>query len=135
MKGFKYQMIVKILLLKYRGSGHMQFASVYFNSETKAVINSEYNVENIFQEVLYRIDNWTNEGSGWKIESIEAEYVNITIYSPLPESTSIELPHKLKHSMKGPIKIKNNDNKCFLWCRIRHLNPLKTHPAIITKSR
>ena len=32
--------------------------------------------------------------------------------------------------MKGLINIKNNDNKCFLWCHIRHLNPLKTHPEI-----
>ena len=36
--------------------------------------------------------------------------------------------------MKGLINIKNNDNKCFLWCHIRHLNPLKIHPERITKA-
>ena len=77
-----------------------------------------------FQEILYRIDNWINEGSGWVIESIEAEYVNISIYVPLSESSSIELTNKLRNSMKGLINIKNNDSKCFLWCHIRHLNPL-----------
>ena len=35
--------------------------------------------------------------------------------------------------MKGLIYIKN-DNKCFLWCHIRHLNPLKEHPERITKA-
>ena len=35
--------------------------------------------------------------------------------------------------MKGLINIKNNDNKCFLWCHIRHLNTLKRHPERITK--
>ena len=30
--------------------------------------------------------------------------------------------------MKGLINIKRNDNKCFLWCHFRHLNPLKVHP-------
>ena len=35
--------------------------------------------------------------------------------------------------MKGLINIKKNDNKCFLWCYIRHLNPLKIHPERITK--
>ena len=30
-------------------------------------------------------------------------------------------------------KIKNNDGKYFLWCHIRHLNPLKTHPKRIKK--
>ena len=36
--------------------------------------------------------------------------------------------------MKSLINIKNNDNKCFLWCHIRHLNPLKIHPERITKA-
>ena len=35
--------------------------------------------------------------------------------------------------MKGLINIKNNDNKCFLWCHIRHVNPLKIHSERITK--
>ena len=48
-------------------------------------------------------------------------------------STYIELPDKLKNPMKGLINLKNNGNKCFLWCHIRHLNPLKMHPECITK--
>ena len=36
--------------------------------------------------------------------------------------------------MKGLINIKNNDSKCFLWCRIRHLNRIKTHPERIAKA-
>ena len=48
-------------------------------------------------------------------------------------STYIELPDKLKIPMKGLINIKNNDNKCFLWCHIRHLNLVKSHPERITK--
>ena len=35
--------------------------------------------------------------------------------------------------MEGLINIKNNQNKYFLWCHIRHLNPLKIHPERITK--
>ena len=31
--------------------------------------------------------------------------------------------------------MKNNDNNCFLWCHIRHLNPLKINPETITKER
>ena len=31
------------------------------------------------------------------------------------------------------INIKNSDNKCFLWCHIRHLNPLKIHLERTTK--
>ena len=67
-----------------------------------------------FQEILYRIDNWINERSGWIIESINGEYVNIFIYSPLVGSTFVKLPNELESSKKGLINIKNNDNKCSL---------------------
>ena len=123
MRGFRYQITVNILLSKYKGNGDKEFAPVQFNSATKTVINSEDMLDKSFQEILYRIDNWINEGSGWKIESIEAEYFNTSVCSPLSGSPYIELPNKLKHSMKDLINIKNNDNKCFLWCHIRHLNP------------
>ena len=33
---------------------------------------------------------------------------------------------------KGLINIKNNDQKCFLWCHVSHINPVKIHPERIT---
>ena len=48
-------------------------------------------------------------------------------------STYIELPSGLKHSKKGLINIKNNNNKCFLWCHVRHFNPLDKNRQRITK--
>ena len=44
------------------------------------------------------------------------------------------MPIELKHLKKGLINIKNNDQKCFLWSHVRHINPLKEHPEIITKT-
>ena len=35
--------------------------------------------------------------------------------------------------MKGFINIKNNDNKCFLWCHIKYLNQSKINPETIKK--
>ena len=29
---------------------------------------------------------------------------------------------------------KDNDNECFIWCYIRHLNPFKIHPKRIAKA-
>ena len=76
-KGFKYQITVKVLLKKYKLNGEIEFAPVYFNSTTKTVINHKFSLENAFQEILYRIDNWINEGSGWIVESIESQCINI----------------------------------------------------------
>ena len=90
--------------------------------------------DNAFREILYRIDNWINEGSGWVTKSLNAEFINISVLGPLSRSKYIELPPRLRKSMKGLLNIKNNDNKCFLWCHIRHLNPLKIHTERITKA-
>ena len=35
--------------------------------------------------------------------------------------------------MKGLINVKSNDNKCFLWCHVRYLNPVEKNPQRITK--
>ena len=123
VKVCKYQITLKVLLSKYKENEDIEFAPVNFNSATKTVINSNHDLDKPFQEILYRIDNWINEGSVecWVIESIEAEYVNIFICSPLSGSSYIEFPNKLRNSMKSLINIKNDDNKCFPWCHIRHL--------------
>ena len=44
------------------------------------------------------------------------------------------LPEKLSNSKKGLINLKNEDNKCFLWCHVRHLNPQKKDPQRIKLS-
>ena len=96
MKGFKYQITVTVLLCKHKENGDIEYAPVYLNSATNAVINSDkYDLGKSFQEILYRIDNWINEISGWMIESINGESVNISVYSPLSGRTYIELPNGL----------------------------------------
>ena len=47
------------------------------------VINFEYNLDKPFQEISCKIANWINEESGSMIESVDAEYVNISNFSPL----------------------------------------------------
>ena len=66
------------------------------------MINSDKYMPDIsFQVILYRINNQINEGSGWVIKFVDAEYMNISIYSPLWGSTYIELPRGLRNAMKG----------------------------------
>ena len=70
IKGFKYQITVAVLLSKTKLDGSIEYSNVYFNSTTKAMVNSEFSLDKSFQEILYRIYNWINEGSGWIVESI-----------------------------------------------------------------
>ena len=132
-KGFKYQITQKVLLKKYKTDGETEFRPVNFNSTTKTVINHKFKLESSFPEILYLIDNKINEGSGWIVESIESQYIDISTYRPLSRISYVGLPVELKSLKKGLINIKNNGQKCFLWCHVRHINPIKIHPGITTK--
>ena len=77
------------------------------------------------------IDVWINNGSGWNVESIESQYINISTYRPLSGSSYMDLPVELKSPRKGLINIKNKDQKCFLLFYVRHINPSREHPERI----
>ena len=112
MKGFKYQITPKVTLKKYKNTG-IELAPLYFNSTTKTMINHKFSLEIAFQEILYRIDNWINEGSSWIVELVKFQYINISAYRPLSGSSYVKSPTELRSSKKGLINIKNNDQKCF----------------------
>ena len=46
----------------------------------------------------------------------------------------MDLTVDLRSPRKGIINIKNKDQKCFLWCHVRHINPSKEHPERIKKT-
>ena len=78
---------------------------------------------------MFRLDNWINEGSGWVIERVNDQYLNISQYAPLVGSSFIELPKELSNSKKGLINLRNKDSKCFMWCHVRHLNPVSDNAS------
>ena len=81
-----------------------------------------FKLEKSFEEILYATDVWINNGSGWIIELIESQYINISTYRPLSGSSSIDLPVELRSPKKRLINNKNKNEKCFLWCHVRHIN-------------
>ena len=106
-----------------KNSSEVEYSPVYFNSLAKTVINfDKLGLDQSFQEIIYRLENWISHGSGWIVEEIYSQYLNLSSYLPLSGSTYIKLPKELRHPMKGLINIENNDNKCFLWWHVRHLN-------------
>ena len=93
-KGLKHQIIVKVLLKKYKHTGEIEFSLVYFNSLKKTVINDRLRLKRYFQEILYIIHDLINEVSGWIVESIESQYINISTYRPLLGSFYMNLSPK-----------------------------------------
>lgn len=100
------------------------YKSAYFQSKALEIINTneiKNTLHQAFDEIINRIGNWISEGSGWRIESVDAHYINRYKYSPLAASSYLELPKPLQNSMKGLIDIKNDDNECFRWCHLAYI--------------
>ena len=123
MKGLKYVETLKVTFEKNSGDEIVE-KSAYFNSTPQTIINQMEiadSLQSSKQQILNKIAQWISEGSGWTIKSVDSHYLNIVKYKPLKGSSYIQLPSELR--MKGLINMKNEDNECFRWCHIRHLNP------------
>ena len=99
-----------------------------FHSAIKIILEST-DVEEVFNEMVDEIEQAIQrtenaEGSGWVLESI----INITLHTaewnPLNAGSYMELPEYLKNK-KAIINMKNQDDKCFLWCVLRALIQLQ----------
>ena len=90
---------------KYKPNGEIEFRPVCFNSTIKTLMKHKFKLENAFQEILYPIDNWINEGSGWIAKPIDSQYINISTYRPLSGGSYIKLPVELRSSEKILIRL------------------------------
>ena len=104
--------------------------------------NIEVNLDGTDEDELYItmteriIEKMANlqqvEGSGWRFHSIIRLELHTVSYNPLRGETWIALPKELANK-KAIINPKNKDNKCFLWCVLRVLNPKDDNPERIDK--
>ena len=136
MKGIKFNETLKVTFWKPQDDGWI-YKTAYFNSKPQTVINDNTINEALQltkQQILNFIAQWISEGSGWTLQSVDSHYINLVKYEPLKGSSYIQLPTELRNSAKGLINLKNNDNECFRWCHIRHLNPQDKYPHRIKKS-
>ena len=74
------------------------------------------------EQLKRRIDRFTNGGSGWTIEEIQRHYLDITRHRPLAARSYIPLPDWIQNR-NATINIKNTDDKCFIYCLARVLDP------------
>ena len=133
-KGFKFVETLQVKFVKHSNDKKI-LKNGYFNSTTDLIINEtdiKLAIQASQQQILNKIAQWISEGSGWTIQSIENHYINIVNYSPLKGSSYIKLPQELKN--RGLINLQNEDNECFRWCHIRHLNPQGKDPQRIKKT-
>ena len=106
-----------------------------FHSRGKKIITEATDTIEIYHEMITEILEAMQkveqaEGSGWVFMEVIRLILKIDKLDPLKASSYIDLPPELKNK-KALINMKNTDNKCFLWCVLRALNPKKEHPERI----
>ena len=57
-------------------------------------------LKSLFKKFYTEFDNWTNESSGWIVQSNKSQYFNISAYRPLVGTSYKKLPAKLRSSKK-----------------------------------
>ena len=136
MKGLKFVETLKVTFKKMTND-QIVYKKACFNSKPQTIINNveiPEALQSSKEQILNFVAQWISEGSGWTIESVDNHHLNIVKYEPMKGSSYIELPQELRNSLKGLINMKNEDNECFRWCHIRHLNPQDKDPQRIKKS-
>ena len=109
-----------------------------FHSKGKKEITEATDIYELYREMIDEIEEKVQEmehteGSGWEFVEIINLTLHVDKWDPLKASSYIDLPKELKNK-NAIINMKNEDNKCFLWCVLRALNPSKDkHPSRIDK--
>ena len=117
-------------------NGETEEEMAYFNSKVQIITNVsdiKASLEMSQGTIMNYIVERLKERSGWTIDGVLEHYFNVVNYKPLGGKSYIPLPKELQNNLKGLINLKNEDNECFRWCHIRHLNPQEVHPDHIKK--
>ena len=106
-----------------------------FNS-SQEIVFEETDREELYQKsldkMLESLETFLEDGSGWKLKSIESLDIHTVKYTPLNGSSYIKLPPALALK-KAIINMKNKDDECFKWCVTRALNPVARDGERVTK--
>ena len=109
-----------------------------FHSIGYKIITEETDIYEIYGEMVDEIAEEIQkveqaEGSGWVFLEVENLTLHTDIWDPIKASSYIDLPKELKNK-NAIINMKNEDNdKCFLWCVLRALNPKDKNAERIDK--
>ena len=108
-----------------------------FHSIGFKIILGSTDINEIYEEMINEIEEEIQKvenavGSGWVFVEVESVVLHIDKWDPLKAGSYIELTKELKNK-NAIINMKNEDNKCFLWCVLRALNPKDKNAERIDK--
>ena len=133
----KVRLYLNCIMKRTDPDGFTVIRKFAFHSVGQKIITEETDPHEIFKEMMDEIEEEVQkvehaEGSGWVFVEVEKLTLHTDIWDPLKGSSYIDLPKELKNK-NAIINMKNEDNKCFLWCVLRALNPKDKNAERIDK--
>ena len=106
----------------------------YFHSDTHINLEST-DVKEILAKVIHnileKISIYQQNDSGWYFKEVIHFEIHTVVYKPMRGSSYIPLPDWIMRK-KAIVNIRNTDEKCFLWCVLRHIHPREKNDIRLT---
>ena len=136
-RNIKAKLYLNCLMKRTDAQGFTTIKRFAFHSIGQKLILESTDVNEIYQEMADEIEEEIQkvqeaEGSGWVFVEIENLTLHTCTYDPLRAGSYINLPKELK-GKKAIINMKNEGDKCFLWCVLRALYPTDKNAERIDK--
>ena len=134
-RGTKVKLNFKCNMKRPSNLGETVITPVDFHSNIEINLDGRDEKElydTMVERIIEKIATFQSKGSGWIFHSIIKLELHTIGYNPLRGETWIPLPKELANK-KAINKMQNKDNKCFLWCVLRVLNPKDGNPERIDK--
>ena len=135
-RNIKVKLYLNCTMKRTDSDGVTYIRKFAFHSIGVKIITESTDLHEIYNEMFKEIEERVQmvehaDGSGWVFVEVENLTLHTDIWDPIKASSYIDLPDELKNK-KAIINMKNkNNDKCFLWCVLRALNPKKEHPERI----
>ena len=119
-----------------KGERKMSAKFAFHSKDLKLVLEGT-DISELYNEMADEIEEeiqkvTTSEGSGRVLGTVISLVLHTTKWEPIYGSSYMPLDPYLANK-KAIINIKNEDDKCFMWCVLRALYPKNDHPERIDK--
>ena len=126
LKGIKCNETIKVSLEKQGFADGTTIENSFTFTSKAGTITNKNEIAPVLQgmrdDILTRIDRYTMGGSGWTVGAITLHNLRIARYHPLVARSYIALPAGIQNR-RATINIRNTDDKCFVYCLGRVLDP------------
>ena len=137
-RNIKARLYLNCVMKRADPGGFTVIRKFAFHSIGQKIITEATDPHEIYKEMVDEIEEEVQKvehaaGSGWVFVEVENLTLHTDIWDPLKVGSYIDLPKELKNK-NAIINMKNEDNnKCFLWCVLRALNPKDKNAERIDK--